>query len=70
MNHTVTTATTLRWQDGEKLPDDLARTFREMFHLEIMQGYGLTETTPVANINQPHPPVVVSTNEPQLGNRP
>ena len=55
---------------AEKLPDDLARTFREMFHLEIMQGYGLTETTPVANINQPHPPVVVSTNEPQLGNRP
>ena len=55
---------------AEKLPDDLARTFRETFHLEIMQGYGLTETTPAANINQPHPPVVVSTNEPQLGNRP
>ena len=55
---------------AEKLPDDLARTFRETFHIEIMQGYGLTETTPAANINQPHPPVVVSTNEPQLGNRP
>lgn len=55
---------------AEKLPDDLARTFREAFHIEIMQGYGLTETTPAANINQPHPRVVVSTNEPQLGNRP
>ena len=55
---------------AEKLPDDLARAFLEMFHIDIMQGYGLTETTPAANINQPHPPVVVSTNEPQLGKRP
>lgn len=55
---------------AEKLPDDLARGFMETFHIEIMQGYGLTETTPACNINQPHPPVVVSTNEPQLGNRP
>ena len=55
---------------AEKLPDDLARGFMENFHIDIMQGYGLTETTPAANINQPHPPVVVSTNEPQLGKRP
>jgi acyl-[acyl-carrier-protein]-phospholipid O-acyltransferase/long-chain-fatty-acid--[acyl-carrier-protein] ligase len=41
----------------------------ETFHIDIMQGYGLTETTPAANISQPHPPVVVSTNEPQLGRR-
>jgi len=54
---------------AEKLPDDLSRGFLESFHLEIMQGYGLTETTPASNINQPHPPVVISTNEPQLGNR-
>ena len=54
---------------AEKLPDDLARGFMETFHLDIMQGYGLTETTPAANINQPHPPVVISTNEPQLGKR-
>jgi acyl-[acyl-carrier-protein]-phospholipid O-acyltransferase/long-chain-fatty-acid--[acyl-carrier-protein] ligase len=55
---------------AEKLPDDLARGFMENFHIDIMQGYGLTETTPACNINQPHPPVVVSTNEPQLGKRP
>jgi acyl-[acyl-carrier-protein]-phospholipid O-acyltransferase/long-chain-fatty-acid--[acyl-carrier-protein] ligase len=54
---------------AEKLPDDLARGFMETFHIDIMQGYGLTETTPAANISQPHPPVVVSTNEPQLGRR-
>ena len=54
---------------AEKLPEDLARGFREDFHIDILQGYGLTETTPAANISQPHPPVVVSTNEPQLGKR-
>jgi acyl-[acyl-carrier-protein]-phospholipid O-acyltransferase/long-chain-fatty-acid--[acyl-carrier-protein] ligase len=54
---------------AEKLPDDLYRSFLELFHLEICQGYGLTETTPASNINQPHPPVVVSTNEPQAGKR-
>lgn len=54
---------------AEKLPDDLFKTFLEVFHLEILQGYGLTETTPATNINQPHPPVVMSTNEPQTGKR-
>jgi acyl-[acyl-carrier-protein]-phospholipid O-acyltransferase/long-chain-fatty-acid--[acyl-carrier-protein] ligase len=54
---------------AEKLPEDLYRAFLATFHIEILQGYGLTETTPAANINQPHPPVVVSTNEPQLGKR-
>ncbi len=54
---------------AEKLPDELHKAFLETFHIEILQGYGLTETTPASNINQPHPPVVVSTNEPQAGKR-
>ncbi len=54
---------------AERLPEDLHAAFLENFHVEILQGYGLTETTPVANVNQPHPPVVLSTNEPQLGKR-
>ncbi len=54
---------------AEKLPDDLYRTFLETFHLEILAGYGLTETTPAANINQPNPPVVTATGEPQEGKR-
>ncbi|MES2694753.1 MAG: AMP-binding protein, partial [Verrucomicrobiota bacterium] len=52
---------------AEKLPDDLHKGFLEAFHIEILQGYGLTETTPATNINQPHPPIVASTNEPQVG---
>ncbi len=54
---------------AEKLPDDLYRAFFETFHIEILQGYGLTETTPASNLNQPHPPIVTSTGEPQLGKK-
>lgn len=54
---------------AEKLPDDLYKAFLETFHIEIMQGYGLTETTPATNINQHHPPVTTSTATPQIGKR-
>lgn len=54
---------------AEKLPDDLYKSFLATFNIEILQGYGLTETTPVANINQPHPPIVTSTSAPQIGKR-
>ena len=54
---------------AEKLPDDLYKAFLETFHIEILQGYGLTETTPASNINQPHPLVTTPTAEPQIGKR-
>lgn len=53
---------------AEKLPDDLFRTFLETFHIEILQGYGLTETTPATNINQPDPPFAATTDR-QKGKR-
>jgi acyl-[acyl-carrier-protein]-phospholipid O-acyltransferase / long-chain-fatty-acid--[acyl-carrier-protein] ligase len=54
---------------AEKLHEDLRRRFREAFHIEILEGYGLTETSPVACLNQPDPPVTTATADEQVGNR-
>lgn len=54
---------------AEKLPLDLYEAFLREFHIEIMQGYGITETSPVINVNQPDPPLTTSTAEPQFGKR-
>jgi acyl-[acyl-carrier-protein]-phospholipid O-acyltransferase/long-chain-fatty-acid--[acyl-carrier-protein] ligase len=54
---------------AEKMPADLYEAFFAKFHIEIMQGYGLTETTPVSNVNQHNPPVITDTGSPQAGKR-
>ena len=41
---------------AEKLPDELARAFQDRFGKEVLQGYGLTETSPVVSSNMPEPP--------------
>jgi acyl-[acyl-carrier-protein]-phospholipid O-acyltransferase/long-chain-fatty-acid--[acyl-carrier-protein] ligase len=55
---------------AERLPEDLRASFAQAFHITVLQGYGLTETSPVSNLNQPDPPVLTATGEPQEGNRP
>jgi acyl-[acyl-carrier-protein]-phospholipid O-acyltransferase/long-chain-fatty-acid--[acyl-carrier-protein] ligase len=54
---------------AEKLPMDLYDAFLQQFDIEILQGYGLTETTPAASINQYHPPITTATAEHQEGKR-
>jgi len=54
---------------AEKLPMDLYEGFREKFHLEIMQGYGMTEASPGTNVNQPDPALPTATSAEQPGKR-
>ncbi|HOS97461.1 MAG TPA: AMP-binding protein, partial [Deltaproteobacteria bacterium] len=46
---------------GSAMPVEVYEAFREKFHTEIRQGYGITEASPVCSVNQKHRPIKPST---------
>ncbi len=54
---------------AEKLSSEIRREFMEKFNKEIFEGYGATETTPVASVNIPDV-LLFDTWKPQIGNKP
>ena len=46
-----TSSLTLAISGGQGLPESVLLSFRERFGLELLSGYGLTETSPVVSVN-------------------
>jgi acyl-[acyl-carrier-protein]-phospholipid O-acyltransferase/long-chain-fatty-acid--[acyl-carrier-protein] ligase len=54
---------------AEKLPNEIREEFKKKFGHEIYEGYGATETTPVASVNIPDI-LMLDSFKPQVGNKP
>jgi len=53
---------------AEKLPKEIADEFQKKFGQEIHEGYGATETTPVASVNVPNV-LMLDTFKPHIGHK-
>jgi long-chain acyl-CoA synthetase len=53
---------------GAPMPVDLMRKFEAVFGVRILEGYGLTETSPIATFNHPNVPSKIGTvGQPLMG---
>ncbi|GIT99673.1 acyl-[ACP]--phospholipid O-acyltransferase [Sulfurovum sp. TSL6] len=53
---------------AEKLPNEIRDEFKKKFGLDIYEGYGATETTPVASVNMPDV-LMLDSWKPQVGQK-
>ncbi|UPT78205.1 acyl-[ACP]--phospholipid O-acyltransferase [Sulfurovum sp. XGS-02] len=53
---------------AEKLPNEIRDEFKKKFGLDIYEGYGATETTPVASVNMPDV-LMTDSWKPQVGQK-
>jgi long-chain acyl-CoA synthetase len=54
---------------GASLPEDIMRTFEEKFGIEVLEGYGMTETASSCSFNRPGDRKVLSIGKPLWGVR-
>ncbi len=54
---------------GASLPEDIMRTFEEKYRIEVLEGYGMTETASSCSFNRPGDRKVLSIGKPLWGVR-
>jgi acyl-CoA synthetase (AMP-forming)/AMP-acid ligase II len=52
---------------GASLPEDILRTFEDKFGIEVLEGYGMTETASSCSFNRPGETKVLSIGKPMWG---